>query len=90
MKWSKIIFGLSKVFHKPCNSLRIISSVSMKYCSLGKGKTLLINIISIHVLSMNNTRYWNIYAAKIMKGAPLYNCFGFVDFVDETIAPNYL
>ena len=37
----KNIFGLSKVFQNPWNSFRIVSSASMKYCSVRKEKTLL-------------------------------------------------
>ena len=42
------IFGLSKVFQKPWNRFRVLSSVSIKYCSMRKGKMLLIYIYSLH------------------------------------------
>ena len=43
MNMIKHIFRLSKVFQKPWNSFRILSSVSLKYCSMRKKK-----ILSVH------------------------------------------
>ena len=43
MNMIKHIFRLSKVFQKPWNSSRILSSVSLKYCSMRKKK-----ILSVH------------------------------------------
>ena len=41
------IFRLSEIFQKPWNSFRILSSVSLKHCSMRKTKILLVHRVCI-------------------------------------------